>query len=236
MNETSINNTATDRPRPLLDIGIVFVASAAAFAAESAAANHLPWGAEARGVSAVLVGTAIAIWLTFRRGGTLADLGFKRPNSWLTAPVWAVGILVVFIAAQVLVPALLAPLFDLAPPDMSRYDAIRGDLGAAVAMGIALPFFAAVPEEILYRGFLIDRLSALIGRGGMRSVLVVLVQAVIFGSIHFQWGLGGVVMTTIMGIVWGSAFLLCGRNLWIVIIAHSGAHVLLVVQLYFGAV
>ena len=101
-------------------------------------------------------------------------------------------------------------------------------------MALALPLFAAIPEEILYRGFLIDRLSVLLGRGGMRSVSVVLVQAIIFGSIHFQWGLGGVVMTTIMGIVWGSAFLLCGRNLWIVIIAHSGAHLLLVVQLYFA--
>ncbi len=231
------NDTPTvERRQPLIDIGLVFAASAVAFIAESAAAEHLPWGEEARGVSAVLAGTAIALWLTLRGGGALTDLGFKRPNSWLTAPLWAVGILVVFIAAQGLVPALLAPLFDLEPPDMSRYDAIRGNLGAAIAMGLALPLFAAVPEEILYRGFLIDRLSALIGRGGMRSVLVVLVQAVIFGSIHFQWGLGGVVMTTIMGIVWGSAFLLCGRNLWIVIIAHSGAHVLLVMQLYFSPV
>jgi hypothetical protein len=35
-----------------------------------------------------------------------------------------------------------------------------------------------------------------------------------------------------MGAVWGTAFLLCGRNLWIMIIAHSTAHVALVAQLY----
>ncbi len=222
----------TDRRRPLLDIGIVFVASAIAFMAESSVADHLPWGAEARGVVAVLVGTAIAIWLTYRHGGNLSSLGFTRPKSWVTAPLWAVGILVTFIAAQGLVPALLGTVFDVPQPDMSRYDSIRGNLPAALGMAIALPLFAAIPEEILYRGFLIDRLSALLGRGGMRSVSVVLLQAVIFGSVHFQWGLGGVVMTTIMGIVWGSAFLLCGRNLWIVIIAHAGAHLLLVAQLY----
>lgn len=59
------------------------------------------------------------------------------------------------------------------------------------------------------------------------------VIAVIFGLVHFQWGLGGIVATIIMGLVWGVAYLLCGRNLWIVIIAHSTAHLLLVMQLYF---
>ena len=61
-------------------------------------------------------------------------------------------------------------------------------------------------------------------------------QAFIFGLVHFQWGVGGIVVTTIMGLVWGVAFLLCGRNLWIVIIAHSTAHLLLVMQLYFAPV
>ncbi len=56
----------------------------------------------------------------------------------------------------------------------------------------------------------------------------------IFGAIHFQWGAGGMVMTTLMGLVWGAAFILCGRNLWVVIAAHSTGHLLFVVQLYLG--
>ena len=40
------------------------------------------------------------------------------------------------------------------------------------------------------------------------------------------------IVTTMMGAVWGTAFLLCGRNLWIVIIAHSVGHLALVAQLY----
>lgn len=42
-------------------------------------------------------------------------------------------------------------------------------------------------------------------------------------------------MTLIMGLVWGTAYLLCGRNIWVVILAHSGGHVLLVTRLYFAA-
>jgi hypothetical protein len=44
--------------------------------------------------------------------------------------------------------------------------------------------------------------------------------------------LAGMTAASIMGLVWGIAFLLCGRNLWIVILAHSAAHIALVLQLY----
>ena len=218
--------------RPLVDIAVVVVASAAAFGLELAAAPYLPWGEEARGVMAVLVGALVAVWVTRRGGAGWANLGFKRPARWWTVPFWALGILSVFILAQGLVPALLSPVFDAPAPDMSRYDAVRGNLPAALGLALLLPLTAAIPEEIVYRGFLIDRLTRLFGAGRGRAFLVVLVQALIFGSVHFQWGLGGVLVASIMGAVWGFAFLLCGRNLWIVIIAHSAAHMALVLQLY----
>ena len=82
------------------------------------------------------------------------------------------------------------------------------------------------------RGFLMRQFERLCGNGSLAPALAVLSQALIFGSVHFQWGLGGVVMTTIMGLIWGAAYLLCGRNLWIVIMAHSAAHIVLVLQLY----
>lgn len=218
------------RQRALLEIVFVMVAAAAAYVLETSLAAHLPWGAEARGVLAVFVGMIVAVLLTLRHDGTLAALGFKRPTRWWTVPIWALGIFIVFVVAQGAVPALLAPFFDIPQPDMSRYDAIRGNLPAAITMALVLPLTAAVPEEIVYRGFLIERLIRLFGNGSV--VAAVIVQSLIFGSIHFQWGLGGVIATSIMGLVWGIAYLLCGRNLWIVILAHSTAHIALVMQLY----
>ena len=222
----------TDRLTPLAAIAAVIAVSAVAFAAELAVADRLPWGEEARGVVAVLLGAITALWLTVRRGGSLADIGLVRPRRWWTVPFWVLGIFVTFVAAQALVPQLLAPYFDLPPPDMSRYDFLRGNALAAVAMALLLPLTAAIPEEIVYRGFLIQQFTRLYGDGGAAPILAVLSQALIFGLVHFQWGLGGIVMTTIMGLVWGAAFLLCGRNLWIVILAHSAAHIALVLQLY----
>ena len=188
----------------LADIAIVVFVSALAFLGELAFATHL------------------------------ADLGFRRPARWATVPAWAFGILVVFVVAQNVVPLLVAPFFDLPEPDMSRYDAVRGNLAAAVSLALLLPLTAAIPEEILYRGFLIERLARVFAGTKGAPVLAVLAQALMFGSVHFQWGIGGIVVTAIMGAVWGFAFLLCGRNLWIVIIAHSAAHIAMLTQLYFA--
>ena len=229
------NRIATQRnrqPYPLTAIAIVIAVSGLAFAGELAVADRLPWGDEARGVVAVLLGAVAALWLTVRQGGTLADLGLVRPKHWWTVPFCVLAILVTFVAAQALVPPIIAPVFDLPAPDMSRYDFIRGDALAALAMALLLPLTAAIPEEVVYRGFLMWQFTRLYGDGHTGKILTVLSQALVFGSVHFQWGLGGVVMTSIMGVVWGGAYLLCGRNLWIVIIAHSAAHVALVLQLY----
>ncbi|MDH3577282.1 MAG: CPBP family intramembrane metalloprotease [Gammaproteobacteria bacterium] len=217
---------------PLNAIVIVVAVSAAAFAIEVAIAQDLPWGEEARGVAAVLLGAITALWLTVRKGGSLAALGLTRPRSWWTVPFWVLGIFFTFVFAQALVPQLIAPVFDLPAPDMSRYDFIRADALAAISMALLLPLTAAIPEELVYRGFLIRQFERLYGNVRAGPVLAVLSQALIFGFVHFQWGLGGIVMTSIMGFVWGVAYLLCGRNLWIVIMAHSLAHIALILQLY----
>lgn len=224
--------SSDDPGRALVDIAVVFVVSAAAFAGELAVSDHLPWGEEARGVIAVLAGAFAAVAATLIRGGSLADLGFKRPRRWLTVPFWVLGIFVVFVVAQGVAPVLIANFIDVSQPDMSRYDYIRGDLSAAIVMGLALPLTAAIPEEIVYRGFLINRLITVFGQSRVGGALAVLVQAVIFGAVHFQWGAGGLLVAAVMGLVWGFAFLLSGRNLWIVIFAHSAAHVAMIMQLY----
>lgn len=218
--------------RPLTAIAIVIAVSALAFAGELAVADHLPWGEEARGVIAVLLGAVAALWLTMQGGGNLHDIGLSRPKRWWTVPFWVLGILVVFVLAQALVPQIVSLFFDLPEPDMSRYDFIRGDVLNAITMALLLPVTAAIPEEIVYRGFLMRQFTRLYGSGRSAAAFTVLSQALIFGLVHFQWGLGGILMTTIMGIVWGVAYLLCGRNLWIVIMAHSAAHIALVLQLY----
>ena len=237
-NISTVSNpsTITGSTNLFIDIMIVTAVSGLAFALEDFV-NAQGWiavGENARGVTSVLAGAFAAVGVVLARGGTLADLGFRRPERWVTVPFQVAGILVAFIAMQTLVPVLVSLFISVPEPDYSRYASISGDLGAAITMALLLALTASIPEEVIYRGFLIGRLSDIFGQTSSGAVMTILVQAVIFGSIHFQWGIGGMIMTFCMGIVWGTAYLLCGRNLWIVILAHSAGHILLVTQLYLG--
>jgi membrane protease YdiL (CAAX protease family) len=218
----------------ILDILTLIAASAVAYSAESWARDRgiITLGEDSRGVVAVVAGAAVALGLLFARGGRLRDIGFQRPKRWWTVPLWAVGILGAWVAMQALVPILVSRFVELPAPDLSRYNPVAGNLRAALLMALVLPFTASIPEEIIYRGFLMDRLTRIFGSGVGGAVMTVLVQSVFFGSVHFGWGFGGMIATTMMGAVWGTAFLLCGRNLWIVIIAHTVGHIALVVGLY----
>lgn len=220
----------------LFDILFVFAASALAFVAEEIL-NARGWilvGPEARGVSAVIAGAFAAVAVVLFRGGSVADLGFRRPKRWALVPLQVLGVLIAFIAMQVLAPLLVSAFVTVPEPDLSRYESLAGNLNAAIAMALLLPFTASIPEEIIYRGFLIGRLSDLFGRHRGAAVLAVCTQALLFGAVHFQWGYGGMLVTVMMGLVWGAAYLLCDRNLWVVILAHSTGHVLGVLQLYLG--
>lgn len=230
-------NRRDAEPKPielLIDIIAVCAVSGLTFLLEDFAITQgwIPFGTEIRGAASVVAGALAAVGVVLARGGSLADLGFRRPERWGRVPFQVAGILVAFVAVQTLVPLLVSSFISVPEPDLSRYDSIAGNLGAAIAMALLLPLTASIPEEIIYRGFLIGRLSDIFGRSTGGAVLTVLVQALVFGAIHFQWGIGGMIMTVIMGIVWGTAYLLCGRNLWVVILAHSAGHILFVVQLY----
>ena len=224
----------TARTTPIVDILIIAAVSAITFMLEAFvfARGWLPFGEELRGVFSVIAGAIAVLWLVRWGGGSYAELGFKRPKRWSIVPLQVLAILVAFIAGQALVPLLVSSFVEVPAPDLSRYDAVAGNLPAAIGMALLLPITASIPEEIIYRGFLIGRLSTMFGHSGYSAALAVGVQGLIFGAIHFQWGIGGMLTTTIMGIIWGTAYLLCDRNLWVVILAHSAGHILLVIQLY----
>ena len=224
---------------PLGDILTLLAAAGIAYAVEAGAhaAGWVDFGADKRGLSAIGVAALTAVVLVRRRGGSLADLGFVRFERPATVPLWVGGIVLAFMAAQWLVPALVASFVTVPAPDLSRHAHVEGDLVAAIAMVLVLPLTASIPEEIIFRGFLLERIEAAVGDGRGRAAAAIagiVGQALVFGSIHFAWGVGGMVVTTIMGLVWGASYVLCGRNLWIVILAHSVGHVLFAIQLYQG--
>lgn len=82
----------------------------------------------------------------------------------------------------------------------------------------ALCVTAGICEEILFRGFLFHAIRLWPLQLGLTAAL--LMSSVIFGFNHLYQGLGGVVSTSIAGVLFGLLFLLTA-NLALAIVLHA---------------
>lgn len=163
----------------------------------------------------------LCTWLLRRSGERWADVGLRRPPRWWTIPAVVAGGFGAFIAIAVLAGPLLAAL-GIEPPRHTGA-ALQGNLleylfwAGPVAWGSA-----AFGEELLLRGFVLDRIAKSIGSTRAPALLAAAVlQGALFGSLHFHQGLGGILVTGAIGIVLGLMWLLGGRNLWACIVLHG---------------
>ena len=99
---------------------------------------------------------------------------------------------------------------------------ISGDLPQYLFYGFVVSWgSAAFGEELLLRGFILDRIAKLIGSDRVPALLAaIVVQAALFGSFHFHQGSNALV-ATVAGLVFGVIWLLGGRNLWACILLHG---------------
>ncbi len=181
------------------------------------------------------------VWLGLRlRGQAWAHLGLGVSSvTWGRTGLAVLKSAVVSVAAiaAFVLGSIVAGAFVGAPEqaDMSGYDYLRGNLPMLLLALAAVYVVSSFGEEVIYRGFLITRLEEFGQRGRASTWSAVIGSSVIFGLIHFEWGFMGVVQTGFMGLALGASYLLVGRNLWILVLAHMYLDTLLLVQLYLPA-
>ena len=98
---------------------------------------------------------------------------------------------------------------------------IRGNTVAFVGwIGISIVvggFF----EELLFRGFLLNRIADACGLGWIGVAVGVLAQAAIFGSLHLYAGSFAFVYAALFAMANGACYLLVRRNLWPLVAVHA---------------
>jgi len=79
---------------------------------------------------------------------------------------------------------------------------------------------AALGEELLMRGFLLNRLSDFIGKSKPAWIVSLMIHSIIFGMLHIYQGLAGIITTTFIAVVFGTIYLIAKKRLFPVIAAH----------------
>jgi len=143
-------------------------------------------------------------------------------------------VIVVNIAAQMTFVPLVGLLFDVPQPDLSRYDPVVGNLRMFLIAVSGAMVTGGFIEEFIYRGLMVDRVARLFGGGKRGLILGALLCGVPFGLVHFKWGVGGMVGTTIMGSALGLMYLATKRNLWPLVAGHAALDFILMLQVYLG--
>lgn len=164
----------------------------------------------------------ICTWLLRRGGERWADVGLRRPPRWWLVPLLVVGGLVLIVTMSIFLVNTIFPLIGLLPPHVKSSE-ITDDLPEFLFFMIVTGWgTAAFGEEMLLRGFILDRIRKVLGSAGIGALLLaVVMQALLFGLFHVHQGLGGVLLTGTIGIVLGLVWLVGGRNLWACILLHG---------------
>jgi membrane protease YdiL (CAAX protease family) len=174
-------------------------------------------------------------WISLRlRRVQWKQLGFTRYRTWaktlLLGIAFGVGLeLFDLFGKQPLLTRLLGK-----PPDLSNFIAVRGNLKFALVAIALIWILAAFGEELVYRGYLMNRVADL-GRGTRTAWIVSLfVISALFGFSHYQQGLTGIIEEGSDGLILGLMYLAYRRNLAIPIVAHGVCDTIDIALLFLG--
>ena len=176
-------------------------------------------------LSAVL----ILVWV-WRSHTPWSEIGYVRPKNWIVTILVGVvfGIAFKFAMKAIVMPLLGAPTINQA------YHYLEGDRAAIPFTLYLLVVGAGFGEETLFRGYLFERLGKLFGHSPVAKTVIVILTSILFGLAHYSnQGLPGVEQATIVGLVFGTIFVMTGE-IWMLMIAHAAFDLTAYVMIYWG--
>ena len=156
------------------------------------------------------------------------EIGYVRPKSWIGSLLIGVAFGVLF---KFLMKAIVMPLLG-ANPINQAYHYLAGNWAALPAAVFTMIVIAGFGEETVFRGYMFERLGKLLGRSLAARIVIVLVTAAVFASLHyFVQGLAGAEQAAITGLVFGTVFAVTGR-IWMLMCAHAAFDLTAVAIIY----
>ena len=170
-------------------------------------------------IPATVVVALAAVSLLLRRRGP-SSLGFHRPaHPWrLVAQMALFAVAWTLVNVAVLIP--VTNHLSGTRQDVSAFADLEGDLALLGLYLAASWLLAAFCEEAAFRGYLLTRLTDLLGPGRLQVVVAVVGSSVLFGLLHTEQGVVGVVAAALAGAVFCILRYRCG-TVWAPVLAHG---------------
>jgi membrane protease YdiL (CAAX protease family) len=149
--------------------------------------------------------------------------------------MWVAGTMAVdYLAIGIATPVLTRVFQDTQP--IARFAEVPGNFPLLLILLPLSWLFAAFGEEFFFRGFLMTAIAEALGASRTAWITALVLQAIAFGLVHAYQGPVQAISIGIGGAVYGAAFLLGGRNLWPLILAHGLNDTLGFILLFAGVI
>ena len=187
---------------------------------------------------------AVATWRLKASGDSWASLGFIHSSSHSKLALWTIAASLLTLVAGILAGSIATGLLPASQVSeqasnfaQNRFADVPGNLPVYLYWLLVSWIVGGFTEELLFRGFLINRFEKLFSKVPFSVVFAIVIQALIFGQQHMYYqGVVGLVETGIIGIVSGAIYIFCGRRLWPLIISHGLVNTMGITMIYLGNV
>lgn len=166
----------------------------------------------------LLIMGILSLWL--RQEGS-RSVGLDRRPGWsrMLGVGFAAGIALQLLSLYAIEPLIARWTGRL--PDVSLFSAYRGNWRFLVLSLVVSWTVAAIGEEFTYRGYLMRRFAQVLGSSRTAWLAALVITSALFGGGHLYQGVSGAISTGLTGLILGALYLACGRNLWVLIMAHG---------------
>jgi len=158
--------------------------------------------------------------------------GITRPD-W---PKTIIKALIFSICLFTLSDFLIAPFLELylGKVDLSEASHLVGNLSNYVLYLLLGWIFGGFCEEIIFRGYIIKRLSIIFGDTNKTWLLSTIIASIGFGFMHYYQGLSGIISACIIGFMLGLIFIYNRNNLMLPILTHGIYNMMAITLIYLG--
>jgi uncharacterized protein len=174
-------------------------------------------------------------WISMRlRGVRWRELGFARYRNRRLTLIFGIAAGAVAETFQLLITQPLLARLTGKQPDLANFRILTGNIKWTLIALTLTWTLAAFGEELVWRGYLMNRVAGLGKCTRLAWVCSLLVVNAVFGLAHSNQGVTGIIEEGIAGVLLGLMYLGTRRNLAVPIVAHGVQDTIDMILIFFG--
>ena len=161
----------------------------------------------------------IIVWVGLKlRGESFADFGltseFTSLRNIIKVFLLSLLVFILAIAGFIIGSIIMANITGIPESaNMSGYDYMKDNIWMLILTLGGVYIVSSFGEEVIYRGFLINRITQFGLDSNKGTIIAVSLSAIIFGLVHYEWGPMGMVQTGFMGLALGICYIKLKKRL-----------------------